>query len=404
MLDGREAFYGGAAGGGKSDALLMAALQYVHVPRYSALLLRRTYADLSLPGALMDRADEWLRGKAHWNDQTKTWTFPSGASVNFGYCETPKDRFRYQGSEYQFIGFDELTQFQEIVYTYLFSRLRRLASSDVPIRMRAGSNPGGEGHTWVKQRFLVEGQSKGRTFVPARLEDNPSLDREEYEQSLSELDPTTRMQLLRGDWEIRDKGRMFDRSWFEIVPVAPVDARRVRYWDLAATEAKDGKDPDWTAGAKVSRSRAGVYYIEDVRRTRSTPAGVEALVKQTAQLDGIGVDTWMEQEPGSAGVNTIDHYRRRVLDGFTFRGWKETGNKEMRAMPASSQAEAGNVKLVSGAWIGDFLDELELFPHGQHDDQVDAFTGAMARLATKGSGAWEGVQIPIVAPTTPLRF
>ncbi|GAF75153.1 unnamed protein product, partial [marine sediment metagenome] len=92
-----EAFYGGAAGGGKSDALLMAALQYVDVPDYAAILFRRTYADLALPGALMDRAGEWLGGtEAHWSGQDKRWTFPSGATLTFGYLDTDADRYRYQ--------------------------------------------------------------------------------------------------------------------------------------------------------------------------------------------------------------------------------------------------------------------------------------------------------------------
>ena len=89
----------------------------------------------------------------------------------------------------------------------------------------------------------------------------------------------------------------------------------------------------------------------------------------------------MEQEPGSSGVNTIDHYRRRILAGFAFYGNRTTGSKEMRANPVSSQAEAGNIKLVRGPWINDFLDEAELFPHGAHDDQVDAVSGAFEQLA-----------------------
>src|SRR5579872_5956543 len=87
LLPNQEAFFGGAAGPGKSDALLASALQYVDVPGYSALILRRTYGDLALPGAIMSRAREWLYGKAHWHDKTYTFSFPSGATLTFGYCE-----------------------------------------------------------------------------------------------------------------------------------------------------------------------------------------------------------------------------------------------------------------------------------------------------------------------------
>ncbi len=158
MADVPEVLYGGAAGGGKSEALLMAALQFVEVPNYAALLLRRTYADLALPGALMDRAAQLLTGTgAKWNGSEHVWTFPSGATLSFGYLDGENDRYRYASSEFQYVGFDELTQFRERDYLFLFSRLRRTAEgevSQVPLRMRAGSNPGGQGHAWVKRRFL----------------------------------------------------------------------------------------------------------------------------------------------------------------------------------------------------------------------------------------------------------
>jgi hypothetical protein len=151
-----EVLYGGAAGGGKSDWLLMEALKYVEVPGYAAILFRRSYTDLSLPGALMDRAEHWLKPtEARWSDKEKTWHFPSGATLTFGYLENYRDHYRYQGPEFQFVGFDELTQFFERQYLYLFSRLRRLAGVQIPIRMRAASNPGGIGHEWVRERFPI---------------------------------------------------------------------------------------------------------------------------------------------------------------------------------------------------------------------------------------------------------
>lgn len=198
-----EALYGGAAGGGKSDALLMAALQYVHVPGYTALLLRRTYADLAQPGAIMERARTWLAGtSATWNEQRKQFRFPSGALLQFGYMETANDRFRYQGTEYQFVGWDELTQFPEQPYQYMFSRLRKLASVDIPLRVRAGTNPGGIGHEWVRRRFIDPGH-RDRPFIPALIDDNPSLDANAYRLSLAQLDAATRAQLEKGVW-IRD--------------------------------------------------------------------------------------------------------------------------------------------------------------------------------------------------------
>lgn len=152
LLPHKEILWGGAAGGGKSDWLLMSALQYVDLPGYAAILIRRTFSDLMLPGALIDRAQEWLapfveRGEVKWHDRTKTFTFPSGSTLSFGYLEALQDLNRYQSSEYSFVGYDELSTFpEERMYTYLFSRLRRSTQSDIPIRMRAASNPGGAGH------------------------------------------------------------------------------------------------------------------------------------------------------------------------------------------------------------------------------------------------------------------
>lgn len=204
-----EALYGGAAGGGKSVALLMAALQHVDVPSYSAALFRRTFTDLALPGAVMDLAHQWLGPTAaRWIDQQKVWRFPSGATLAFGYLDGPRDHFRYQGAEFQFVGFDELTQFDERPYTYLFSRLRRpRAGADVPLRMRGATNPGGIGHRWVKRRFLdAPGE---RVFVPARLDDNPHLDADEYRAALAELDAVTRAQLESGQWVEDTSGHIY---------------------------------------------------------------------------------------------------------------------------------------------------------------------------------------------------
>jgi predicted phage terminase large subunit-like protein len=392
LLPQREAFYGGAAGGGKSDALLMAALQYADVPGYAALLLRRSFADLALPGALMDRARAWLAGTdARWSHDEKTWHFPAGGSLTFGYLEKPTDVYRYQSAEFQFIGFDELTQFSEWQYRYMFSRLRRLASAAVPLRARGASNPGNVGHDWVKLRF-VSPRSKERPWVPAKLEDNPHIDRAEYEATLAELDPFTRAQLLAGDWSARASGSKFKREWFEIVEAAPAQAQRVRYWDLAATAPKPGTDPDWTAGARVSVTRDGIWYVEDMRRLRASSLSVEQAVRQAAELDGRGVPIWIEQEPGASGKNTIDHYIRNVLRGRTVRGDRPTGPKDVRANPVSSQAEAGNVKLVRGPWVPALLDELEAFgPDCAHDDQVDAISGAFGKLTSRGFSARDAI-------------
>lgn len=217
-----EALYGGAAGCGKSDAILMAALQYVHVKGYNAIIFRRTFSDLMLPDAIMFRALEWLSGTdAMWDTKLYRFTFPSGATLSFGYLDNDQHRYRYQGAQFQFVAFDELTQFPKPWYDYLFSRMRRLAGSDIPLRMRSTTNPGGIGHKWVKEHFVDEATAKA-PFVKALMTDNPSLDIEGYRLMLSKLDAVTRGQLERGEWTV-DASRLvyhFDaeKNLIDLVP------------------------------------------------------------------------------------------------------------------------------------------------------------------------------------------
>ena len=363
-----EGLFGGAAGGGKSSALLMAALQYVDVPSYSAILFRRTYADLALPGALMDRFRSWVMAyeDVHWNANSYVATFPSGARVSFGYLNNTNDYLRYKGSEFQFIGMDEVTEIRESDYRYMFSRLRRPASgplSKVPLRMRSASNPA---PNWVRQRFIVEGKNEQRFFVPSFLTDNPGIDAESYRQALSVLDPVERRRLEMGDWWATTLGTLFDRTDFPIidgsdVPEITSQARAVRYWDLAATEPHSGNtDPDWTVGTLMLFDQ-GISYIMDVRKVRAKSDKVETLISQTAQEDGKTVAIRMEQEPGSSGKALIDQYARYVVPGWDLQGIRSSGDKETRARPFSAAVANGNVRLVRGKWITDWLDEISSF-------------------------------------------
>jgi len=199
--DGLEAFYGGAAAGGKSDALLQAALQYTDIPEYAAMLFRKTYADLALPGALMDRAHQWLKPHkdVRWDRDTHTFIFPSGAKLSFGYIASPNDKWRYQSSELQFIGWDEVTDFpDDDAYLFMFSRLRRLEGSPIPLRVRSASNPVGVGAYWVKERFVEDGPNRKGVFFPANFYDNKHVDEKAYLRSLQELPESTQKRLIDG--------------------------------------------------------------------------------------------------------------------------------------------------------------------------------------------------------------
>lgn len=404
LSDVPEVFYGGAAGGGKSDWLLMAALQYVDTPGYSALLLRRSYEDLALPGALLSRAKEWLTGsEAHSPDGGRSWLFPSGARIVFGYLAHEDDRFRYKSAEFQFVGFDELTQFTEPQYTYLFSRLRRLAGSEVPIRMRSASNPGDVGHEWVKRRFGIgqapaRGPGGRRVFVPSTLADNPHLDRQEYESSLAELDPVTRAQLLGGDWDAYEGGR-FQRSWFRRFtdtgdryvlehPHGTETFHHAHCWRFMTVDpaASEKQTADYTAAGVFAVTPNRDLLVLDVVREH---IAVDQIPQRLAGLCYRYDPSFLGIEASGFQVGIVQACRRRP--GIpTVRELQPQGkDKLVRSTPAIIRCEHGQVFLPHKApWLGDFEAELVQFTGDEkkdaHDDQVDVLAYAVLALDRGG--------------------
>jgi hypothetical protein len=217
---------------------------------------------LNQPNALVPRSKQWLRGRATWSQQSQRWTFPSGATITFGYLDRPDDVYQYQGAEFQFVGFDELTQFREEEYTYLASRLRRLQSSSVPVRIYSASNPGGRGHQWVRARFIDPAtRREGCEFIPATLSDNLFLDRAEYAEMLEKLDPITRSQLLLGDWEVGEDG-LLKWDWItacETVDLPPTQQRPEKYVGVDVGRTRD-RSVIWT-WEKVG----DVYHAREIK-------------------------------------------------------------------------------------------------------------------------------------------
>jgi predicted phage terminase large subunit-like protein len=165
----------------------------------------------------------------------------------------------------------------------------------------------------------------------------------------------------------------------------PRDAVLVRCWDLASTEKVAGNNPDWTAGVLLAW-KDGSGWIVDVQRLRGRPLKVEETVRAVAMRDGVEVPVVIKQEPGSAGVLTIDHYTRRVLEGFVVEARRETGSKATRAAPLAAAIEAGNVAMLEAPWNDALLDELRGFPGKGHDDQADALADAWNWHAEKARG------------------
>lgn len=218
-----EALYGGAAGGGKSEALVMEALRQVHIPYYKGLIVRKTFPQLA---ELIDKSLSYYPRafpRARYNASNHTWVFPSGAKIRFGSLQHAKDKIQYQGHAYDFIGFDELTHFTLEEYIYLFSRCRPNGPG-TRCYVRATANPGGVGHGWVKERFVTAGapmqpisekvswrepdgkvQTKQQTriFVPSTVFDNGALleNDPDYVLRLASMPEAERNALLYGDWD-----------------------------------------------------------------------------------------------------------------------------------------------------------------------------------------------------------
>ena len=421
---------------GKSDGILMGAVQYVDDPNFAGVCIRRSYAELKKPGALMDRALKWWLAvpksvRPHWSDKDKIFTFPSGARIQMAYHGTAIDDLQFQGAEYQYVAWDELTHWpDETAYEWVtLSRQRRLEGSTTPLRGISASNPGGPGHVWVRDKFpRTVGQDRGPIYIPATLDDNPSIDRSAYVKSLSRMHPTRRAQLLAGDWRARDPGDYFRAEWFGVPlsteAVDPHERIRIRWWDLAASEAETAAR---TAGVLMSRLRSGVRVIEHARAFRATPGRRDGEILRQAKIDGRGVIIGLEVEPGSGGIAQVEAIATSArAEGYRVvwaRPRAELTDAEARTMtrqPVAEKGKAGRadpvasclergyqgraecpdtgepwwgvdegkplaeqtdgIRIVLGKWLQEYLDEVEGFPEASLLDYADATSGAWAWL------------------------
>lgn len=397
--DELEVFFGGAAGPGKSWGLLMAALQYVDVLGYHALLLRPTLNEFEQAGGLIEHSHDWLdTTDAWWNGTKRTWSFPSGATLRFGYLANTGDLRQYKGPSYAFCGFDELTSFPENLYRGMFRILRRAKGTleGVPIRMRSASNPGDIGHAWVKAAFIEAAtRKKGAVFVPASIHDNPHMDYDEYLRSLAHMDPIDRQRLIDGDWDVTEEGGKFKRGDIRIVEPTEIGraVASVRYWDLAGSEPSPAyPDPDYTVGLLYEVDAHGTFTVRHIVRGRWQDDKVEQTVRQTAAEDGRAVPVYIEKDPGQAGKAQLSNYKRRVLQGFACHDGLtkiagKSAAKEVRARPVAAAVGNGLVQIAADCPnLRECLDELSIFPNGTHDDIVDALSGAHNAITSRATG------------------
>lgn len=424
------AIYGGAAGGGKTYALLLEPLRHMNVDGYSATIFRRNATQITIDGGLLDESMSiygFLKNAVFKSSPQPHWIFGGKARVSFRHIDGDRDLPKWQGSQICFIGFDELTLFDESQFFYMLSRNR--STCGVKPYVRATCNP--DVDSWVKNFidwwidsetgypipersgvlryfYRVEGEvkwadtkeeladrfgidsalCKSVTFIASSVYDNKILLENDpgYLANLHGLSLVERERLLNGNWKIRPSaGLYFKPEQTRIVKSLPEKlVAVVRAWDLAATEISLGnKDPDRTAGVLMGRMKNGQYIVLDVKRIAANAANVRALVKSTAETDKAEYNCrkiLLDQDPGQAGKEQAQSYVKE-LAGYNVQTKPVSGSKIIRAEPFAAQWQQGNVLLLEGSWNETFLNELEGFPDALHDDQVDAASHAFSAVA-----------------------
>ncbi len=440
------AIYGGAGGGGKSFALLVEPLRHIAVPGFGAVIFRRELTRITNQGGMWDEAMGLYPrfGASQRQSPRMEIRFPTGSKVQFGHLEHEETKRSWSGAQIALLGFDQLEEFSEGQFWFLLGRNR--STCGVRPYVRATANPVppederggwlakliawwwdpetgypiperggvvrwfvriGEEIRWGRTReeaigvaiansiprAEAETMPKSLTFIPAKVEDNPSMG-PEYQANLRALPLVERERLLHGNWKIRPQaGLVFNRAWFPIVDAAPAGATALRGWDKAASPGCG----DHSSGLRLSWAD-GLFYVEDLVRGQWSYGDRNKVMKQAAITDGTAVPIWLEQEPGAGGKESAEA-SIRDLAGWDVHAERATGSKLDRARPVAAQAEVGNVRLVKADWNEGFLQRLHNFTgaDGGKDDDVDALSLAFNKLAAMVSGS--GPMISRVGPS-----
>jgi len=391
---------GGAVGAGKSLSLLLEPLRWIHLPGFTAAILRKEKVDLLKAGGLWHKAKQLypaFGGDPHETDLSVT--FDSGAMIHFDYVDPRKFERQHQGPEFGFLGLDELTHFTRAEWMHLLTRIRCPALTGIGVRpyWRATCNP--DPDSWVRELvdwwigpdgwpladragvvryYLRPGGKeiwadtaeellrrfprkqrrhvKSFAFVPGRLEENQYVG-DEYDGNIEEQDEEVALR-WRGNWNARSvKGKIFRPEWFldhvgRIKPQLLVDripegATLIRPWDLAATaeaECSSETSHSWTAGPLLGLHE-GLVYFGPAMLGRWDGGAVEQVVTETAKIDGPDVRIWFCRERAGAGKSQLQHYVR-LLQGHQVDGEPETGAKDVRLQPLATQAKFGHFRFV----------------------------------------------------------
>jgi predicted phage terminase large subunit-like protein len=420
-------FYGGSAGGGKTYSELMAPLINIDDPNFNAIFFRRTHPELIAAGGIWDTSKKiYPRFNAQPNETKLTWNFPSGSKIKFSHLQYDNDVHKHQSAAYPLIVWDEIPQFSSQQFFYLLSRNRAPTGYNKSCWCLAAGNaePGWvadliswwwdpqtgyaipersgviryfvrdrDNIIWVDKSWRDARGNKPRsiTFIEAKLDDNQILKNNDpnYESNLLAQDHVTRERLLRGNWLITYSGGMFKREWFKMIKKEdlPKGLKLIRYWDWAATEAKDGKDPDYTVGT-LCGMKDGDFYIIDILRFREAPGTTEQKLRLAAEVDGYETMISWEEELASAGKYN-SHYLSGKLQGYQLYADRVSGDKIERGKPLASAAEHGHVYVVKAPWNNDLFIEAGQFGSGKgHKDIIDSLTGNH-KVHTRVKRVWD---------------
>ncbi len=426
--------YGGAAGGGKTYALLLEALRHKDVKGFGSVIFRHNYNQITAEGGLWDASNK-IFGQVPDARPRKSpklhWRFDGGAKLSFAHIERDEDLKSWQGTEIAYIGFDELTHFTKHQFLYMLSRNR--STCGIRPYVRATCNPDSDSWVaefiswWIDQdtgyaisersgqirwmvvlndiiywgdtpeelekKYEVNAEDcKSVTFIASRLEDNRILMDSDpgYLANLKAMTEVDMERLLRGNWKIKAAaGSFFKRSQVgEILTEVPKDLVAVcRGWDLAATDKDEDDEAAFTAGVLMGRRENGRFVIIDVINRQLKAGDVRKTVLITAQMDHAKYQ-WcrqrLPQDPGQAGKDQKASYMN-MLAGFDVQMIPESGDKETRAEPMAAQWQHGMFDLVAGEWNEEYLNQLESFPDSKWKDMVDASSSAFNEI-TLGMG------------------
>lgn len=422
------AIYGGAAGGGKTYALLMEPLRYIFTKGYRAVIFRKNYTQITASGGLWDESLDMysdIVGAIPLKTPKFQWSFQKKGNVFFDYLWREEDVFNWQGSQITFIGFDELTHFSKRQFFYMLSRNR--STCGIKPYIRATCNP--DADSWVadfiswwidpksgypisersgkirymarvedeiiwadsyrelEEKGIERSKVKSVTFIASTLNDNKILMKKDpsYRANLEALPLVEKERLLHGNWKIKPAaGLFFKRVQIrEILTEIPKDLVAVcRGWDLAATDKDEDDEAAFTAGVLMGRRENGRFVIIDVINRQLRAGDVRSTVLVTAKMDHVKY-AWcrqrLPQDPGQAGKDQKASYME-MLAGFDVQMIPESGDKVTRAEPMAAQWQHGMFDLVAGEWNEAYLNQLESFPDSKWKDMVDASSSAFNEL------------------------